>query len=278
MPESIPSVLGDATQIHQVLMNLCTNAWQAMTDGRGRIEITVATVEAAEVRARVATPLNGAARYVCFAVHDNGAGISPDIVEHIFEPFFTTKPPGEGSGLGLAVAHGIVQSHDGAITVKSDPAEGTTFRIYLPTCEEAPTLPERVRQIATRGAKQHVLYIDDEEPLVFLVVRTLERAGYRCTGEQDATKAIERIRESPDAFDLVVTDLNMPGMSGLDVARELLASNPDLPIIITTGYIRADDVQAARDIGVRDVVLKPDTIEELASLVQTHLARASVSN
>jgi CheY-like chemotaxis protein len=113
---------------------------------------------------------------------------------------------------------------------------------------------------------------------VFLVVRTLERAGYRCTGEQDAAKAIDLVRQSPETFDLIVTDLNMPGMSGLDVARELLKMNPELPIIITTGYVRTDDVQAARSIGVREVVLKPDTIEELASMVQTHLARASVGS
>jgi DNA-binding response OmpR family regulator len=148
--------------------------------------------------------------------------------------------------------------------------------MYLPAAAAPAPIPAPLPRAPARGGKQHVLYIDDEEPLVFLVVRTLERAGYQCTGTQDAAEAIELVRRSPVSFDLVVTDLNMPGMSGLDVAREVLALRPDMPILITTGYVRADDVAAARKLGVRDVVLKPDTIDGLAAAVEAHLARASV--
>ena len=271
-PPDKPSILGDATQIHQVLLNLCTNAWQSMPAGaHGRIEIEATTLEAREARAEVAS-LEGAAQYVRIAVRDNGSGMPGQTLEHIFEPFFTTKQPGEGSGLGLAVVHGIVQSHDGAITVTSRVGVGTTFLIYLPACEAAPKAPEATSRMHALGAAQHVLYIDDEAPLVSLVGRTLERAGFRCTGEQSAARAIELVRQTPEAFDLVITDLNMPGMSGLDVARELLALRPALAIVITTGYVRTDDVAAARELGVRDVILKPDTIDELAAVVQKHLA------
>ena len=134
----------------------------------------------------------------------------------------------------------------------------------------------KVELLTSRGIVRESNPLEQARKYAFDVVRTLERAGYRCTGEQSAAKGIDLVRQSPEEFDLVVTDLNMPGMSGLDVARELRATNPDLPIIITTGYIRSDDVQAARKIEVRDVLLKPDTIEELATMVQTHLARASV--
>jgi PAS domain S-box-containing protein len=271
-PPDPPAILADATQIHQVLLNLCTNAWQAMAGDAGCIEITVDTLAPEAARAQSGAALESAARYVRIGVHDNGAGMSPETLEHIFEPFFTTKGPGEGSGLGLAVVHGIVQSHNGAITVSSRPGAGSSFLIYLPASDAPAPQGESAQRVSARGLMQHVLYVDDEEPLVFLVVRTLERAGFRCTGELDAVRALERVRMQPGEFDLVITDLNMPGINGLEVARELLSIRPDLPIVITTGYVRADDVAAARALGVREMILKPDTIEELAAIVHRNLA------
>jgi PAS domain S-box-containing protein len=268
----VPPILADATQIHQVLLNLCTNAWQAMRGDAGCIEIEVEALDADAARTQSGAPLEDAAHYVRICVHDNGAGMSPETLEHIFEPFFTTKGPGEGSGLGLAVVHGIVQSHHGAITVSSRLGEGASFLIYLPVCDAPEAPSETAPDVSARGAKQHVLYVDDEEPLVFLVVRTLERAGFRCTGELDAKRAMALVEKRPQDFDLVITDLNMPGVNGLDVARELLSIRPDLPIIITSGYVRADDVAAARELGVREMILKPDTIDELAAIVHRNLA------
>jgi signal transduction histidine kinase/ActR/RegA family two-component response regulator len=267
-----PPLLADATQIHQVLLNLCTNAWQAMPRAVGRIEIEAETLEAEDARAQSGAALESAKRYVRIGVHDDGVGMSPETLEHIFEPFFTTKGPGEGSGLGLAVVHGIVQSHEGSISVSSRPGAGTSFLIYLPACETPAARAETAQLVNARGAKQHVLYVDDEEPLVFLVVRTLERAGYRCTGELEAERAVALVKERPTDFDLVITDLNMPGVNGLDVARRILSIRPDLPIIITTGYLRADDVAAARALGVREMILKPDTIDELAAVVHRNLS------
>ena len=280
VPPNTPAVLADATQVHQVLVNLCTNAWQAMRGSTGRIEINVSTLTADVASTRANAPLHKAMQYVCIAVHDNGSGIAPEALEHIFEPFFTTKAPGEGTGLGLAVVHGIVQSHEGAITVSSRSGEGTSFQVYLPACDATPLAAAEAQNRGARGENQHVLYIDDEEPLIFLVTRTLTRQGYRCTGQSDARRGIAALRADPGAFDLVITDLNMPGMSGLDVAREVRAIRADLPVVITTGYVRSTDVALGRSLGVRDVILKPDTIDELALIVQRYLreARANQSS
>ncbi|MFL6548888.1 MAG: ATP-binding protein [Povalibacter sp.] len=275
IPDDTPPVIADATQLHQVLVNLCTNAWQAMSSGQGRIELIVSTVSAEEARAKSKATLEGAQRYVCFEVRDDGEGIPVEIVDRIFEPFFTTKGAGEGSGLGLAVVHGIVHSHKGAITTSSRVGVGTTFQVYLPA-SEVPVQPAiEIVQTPAKGENQHVLYVDDEEPLVFLVTRVLERSGYLCTGTMDAKEAIELVRRQPDRFDLVLSDMNMPGMSGLDVAREILTVRPDLPVVITTGYIRATDLAAARALGVRDLILKPDTIEELPLIVNRYLDRST---
>lgn len=273
VPPDTPPVIADATQLHQLLVNLCTNAWQAMTSGRGEIRITVATLLAEEARSEAATTLEGAARYVRIEIRDNGSGIPADIRDRIFDPFFTTKAAGEGSGLGLAVVHGIVRSHHGAITVKSEPGAGSTFCVYLRASEEPAAVPVTPVEVCSRGANQHVLYIDDEEPLVELVTRILERSGYQCTASTDPRAAMDLLDKDPRSFDLVLTDMNMPRMSGLDVAREVLSRYPSLPVVITTGYVRAADVSAAQALGVRDLVLKPDTIDELALLVASYLPK-----
>jgi len=271
LPADTPAVIGNATQLHQVLVNLCTNAWQAMSSGRGQVDVTLSTLSAEEARSRSKVDLQGAKRYVCLEVRDNGSGIDPQIADRIFEPFFTTKGAGEGSGLGLAVVHGIVQSHNGAIHVTSHVGEGTSFELYLPASDLAGSSVSSASRQAPRGANQHVLYIDDEEPLVFLVSRVLERNGYRCTGMTDPRQAVELVQEDPRRFDLVISDMNMPGLSGIDVARRVLEARADMPVVITTGYVRAADVAATRALGVRDLVLKPDTIEELAALVGRYL-------
>jgi PAS domain S-box-containing protein len=272
VPPDTPPVIADATQLHQVLVNLCTNAWQAMPSGRGEIQLLVSTLSAAEARREAGNTLNDAARYVRIEVRDNGSGIPAEIMERIFDPFFTTKEAGEGSGLGLAVVHGIVRSHKGAIVAKSEVGAGSSFFIYLRASERR-VAPERSPAgQGPRGANQHVLYIDDEEPLVVLVTRILERNGYRCSATTDPRQALEWVEKDPQAFDLVLTDMNMPGMSGIDVAREVLALRPTLPVVITTGYVRASDVAATRSLGLRDLILKPDTIDELARLVARALS------
>ncbi|MBB6095352.1 PAS domain S-box-containing protein [Povalibacter uvarum] len=271
VPVDTPPVMGDATQLHQVLVNLCTNAWQSMATGRGEIHILVSTLTAEEARRQSRAALDGAAVYVRIEVRDNGGGIPADIIDRIFEPFFTTKPAGEGSGLGLAVVHGIIQSHKGAISVVSPPGVGTSFLIYLPASDQPISASSAAEASSSRGSNQHILYVDDEESLVVLVTRILERNGYRCTGMTDARAAVELVKQDAAQFDLVLTDMNMPGMSGIDVAREVMAIRRDLPVVITTGYVRATDVAVTREIGVRDLILKPDTIEELANTIARYL-------
>jgi len=277
LPANTPSVVGNATQLHQILVNLCTNAWQAMSSGQGRIDIIVSTVDADKARSESKAPLQGAQRYVCIEVRDDGNGMDPAIVDRIFEPFFTTKRAGEGSGLGLAVVHGIIQGHKGAIRTTTRLGQGTSFHLYLPASESSDQKTVVAEKGVARGANQHVLYIDDEEPLVFLVTRVLERNGYRCTGTTDPQQGVDTVRASPGGFDLVITDMNMPGLSGIDVARQVLAIRPDLPVLITTGYVRASDVAVTRELGVRDLILKPDTIEELGATVARYLQSASSS-
>lgn len=275
VPADTPPVIADATQLHQVLVNLCTNAWQAMPSGRGEIRVLASTLSAAQARSEAGNTLNDAARYVRIEVRDNGSGIPAEIMERIFDPFFTTKKAGEGSGLGLAVVHGIVRSHKGAIAAKSEVGVGSSFCIYLRASDRS-VAPEKVAAGAgPRGANQHVLYVDDEEPLVVLVTRILERNGYRCSATTDPRQALEWVEKDPEAFDLVLTDMNMPGMSGIDVARAVLARRPALPVVITTGYVRAADVAATRSLGIRDLILKPDTIDELASIVARYLGEAA---
>ncbi|HEY5808768.1 MAG TPA: ATP-binding protein [Povalibacter sp.] len=272
VPADTPAVIADATQLHQVLVNLCTNASQAMPSGQGQIDVIVTTISATDACGRSKVSLEGAKRYVCIEVRDTGSGIAPEVADRIFEPFFTTKRAGEGSGLGLAVVHGIIQSHKGAITVSSRVGVGTSFFVYLPASELLPVpVAESTVKELSRGANQHVLYIDDEEPLVFLVTRVLERSGYRCTGCTDPPHAMHVLATNPQSFDLVITDMNMPGMSGIDVARQVLEIRPELPVVITTGYVRSSDIAAIRDMGVRDLILKPDTIEELAAVVGRYL-------
>ncbi len=270
IPADTPPVVANATQLHQMLVNLCTNAWQAMPSGHGKIDIRVSTLSAEEARRQSRTALEAAQRYVCIEVSDNGSGMDQQILDRIFEPFFTTKGASEGSGLGLAVVHGIVQGHKGAIRAVSQAGDGTSFFIYLPASAAQPGAAHTPAKPAA-GGNQHILYVDDEEPLVFLVTRMLERSGYRCTGTTDPQQAVDAVRHDPHGYDLVVTDMNMPGMSGLDVARQVLAVRPDLPVLITTGYVRASDMALMRQAGARDLVLKPDTIEELTATVQRYL-------
>ena len=213
-------------------------------------------------------------RYLRIRVTDTGVGIDRDMLERVFDPFFTTKPPEQGTGLGLSVVHGIMRSHGGAVLVHSERDRGSEFDLYFPAMDgdaEVAVEPE-APDVAPQGRGEHILYVDDEESLVFLVTRMMERMGYRITGLTNASAAIDAVRSDPLRFDLVITDLGMPGMSGMDLAEELLRIRADLPVIITSGYVRADDMQRAEEIGVRDVVLKPGTVAEMGQLIRQRLS------
>jgi PAS domain S-box-containing protein len=261
-----PMALGDASQIHQVLLNLATNAAYAMGEAGGTLLIELSPVEVDAEVARRSTDLRPGA-YARISVKDTGVGMSPQIAERIFEPFFTTKPRGQGTGLGLSVVHGIMRAHGAAITLDTEPDRGSTFHVYLPAIPATAAVAPPAPAVIERGEGQRILYVDDEEPLVYLLTRILERLGYAVTGFIDAQVALDAFKANPNAFDVVVTDLSMPGLSGHDLAREILKIRPALPVVMTSGYVRAADRELALRTGVKELVLKPDTAQALGEVL-----------
>ena len=266
LPPAPLTVRGNSTQLQQVLMNLCTNAWHALPEQGGRVEIGVERTSV--LHPDVAEKAHG--EWVHVWVRDNGRGMDDATRLRIFDPFFTTKPVGEGTGLGLSVVHGIVRAHEGAIAVDTAPGRGTTFHLYFPahddTSAESSLAP--AGDVVARGAGQRVLYVDDDEVMVVLVDSLLQRAGFRVTVSTDATDALAQVRAQPGAFDLVVTDFNMPRLSGLEVARQIGQLRPDLPVVLSSGYISESLRGQALKAGVRALLQKENTFEELVDLVQ----------
>ncbi len=267
-------VMADASQVQQVVMNLCTNAWHSLGGRPGRVGVALAGVDLDTAAARSLGGGLTPGAYARLAVDDDGRGMDAGTRARIFEPFFTTKPVGEGTGLGLAVAHGIVAAHGGVIRVQSAPGQGSCFEVYLPRSAsrgEAVERPQPPAQ-AHRGRGERVLYVDDDDVMVVMVERLLERLGYAVTCLNDPVAAVASVRARPEAFDVVVTDLNMPGLSGLDVARELQRLRADLPVVISSGNLPDQLQSEARAAGVRALVHKQYTLEELGAVVHWVLA------
>jgi len=264
-------VLADATQIHQIVMNLGTNAWHAMEKFGGILEITLGTfdLDADGATRRLDVP---AGRYTMLSVRDTGAGMDRATQERIFEPFFTTKEPGKGTGLGLATVHGIMKTHEGAISVYSQPGEGTTFHLYFPAAAQDVLVRAHDATTPPRGRGERILFVDDEAPLAAWGKDVLERLGYHVTSHTNVFEAMDEVRGHPARFDLVVTDLTMPGMSGVSFARTLLETRADMPIILATGYRGALTEDSVRGAGIRAVLLKPHTVQTLSDAVQRALA------
>ncbi|MEO8140541.1 MAG: ATP-binding protein [Gemmatimonadota bacterium] len=281
-----PRLLADASQMHQIVMNLGTNAWLALRDWperpaeARRIDFRVegCSLDAAGARALTGGLLPG--RYVRLSVRDNGCGMAPEIQPHIFEPFYTTRAVGEGTGLGLSVVYGIVGAHHGTIAVHSALGEGSSFDVYFPAAPivaAAAALPLAAPGAApgTRPTMQrHLLYIDDELQLVSMVTRLLQREGHRVTGFADARQALGALRSDPHSFDLMVTDFNMPVLSGLDVAREAKALRPDLPVLIASGYITKELEHEAQLLDVHSLLYKPVMVPELRRVMRELFAGA----
>ncbi len=269
-----PTVLANPTAIHQVVMNLGTNAWHAMREKPGTLKVEMGVMEVDPDFAG-AHPGLRPGRYVRLSVSDNGHGMDAATIERIYEPFFTTKSVGEGTGLGLAVVLGIMQNHDGIITVYSEPGAGTTFHLYFPVFETETAPPEPVSMPIPRGQGEHILFVDDEEALARVGTRMLERLGYRVTNKTNALEAVAAVRDRPDKFDLVVTDLTMPGLDGLKLGSQLLQIRPGLPIILTTGYSGAMTQESARELGFRDLLAKPTTARALGEAIHRTLHPAA---
>jgi len=281
-----PPVLADATQMQQVLLNLCTNAWQAMPDlASGTLHIELRPHRGAPPPSRVVgstpgTPSEWPDVNVCLSVSDNGAGMDAATMERLFEPFFTTKPPGEGTGLGLAVVHGILRDHQAAITVDSAPGRGSTFSLYFRAAGQLALSPEPVEalprnrpaRVASGLVGTRILYVDDDELINHLIERMLQRGGFQASVYRNPRQALSDVREGKVVYDLAITDFAMPGISGLELARELRALHPDRPVAITSGFIAEELRRLAPAAGIADLIPKSNTCEELFDAIE-RLAR-----
>jgi PAS domain S-box-containing protein len=271
LDEDVGTVLADPTQIHQVLMNLCANAEYAMRETGGLLEVCLDTVQLdAPLRSRPLTLPPGP--YVRLTIRDTGHGMSADIMARIFEPFFTTKGVGQGTGMGLAVVHGIVTSHGGDITVQSTPNKGTTFTIYLPRLDVVATEDIPLEELVVSG-EGTILFIDDEEALASLGAKLLHGMGYEVVVKTSSRDALEAFRYAAERFDLVITDQTMPYMTGEGLAREFRRIRPDIPIILCTGFSHTIDADKAAAQGIDAFLLKPLTTLDLSLAIQRVLKR-----
>ncbi|WDP91229.1 MAG: response regulator [Desulfobacter sp.] len=259
--DSEASVMADPTQIHQVLMNLGTNAAYAMKENGGTLTISLGETSHAP---SMVPPSGKPGRFIRLSVKDTGTGMPPEVMGWIFDPFFTTKPKGQGTGMGLAVAHGIITRYKGGITVDSTPGKGTRFDIFLPVLEGTVQDESDARSPLLPGGKERILFVDDEPFQTELFTEMLGNLGYRVTAETDSRKALEIFRRSPDRFDAVVTDMTMPGLPGDRLSREMLTLRPDIPILLCTGYSDRISRETALKMGIRAYARKPLGMAEMA--------------
>ncbi len=263
-------ILADPTQVHQVVINLCTNAFQAIGGAPGAVEVRLDedTIETGFI-ADAGAPPPGA--YVRLTVRDTGCGMESDVVPNIFDPFFSTKKPGEGTGLGLASVHGIVTGYGGAITVRSELGLGTTFDAYFPQMESAPMSLSAPVQAIEAGS-EHLLFVDDDMELALLFRDALEQLGYVVTVCAKSLDALRLVQEQPDAFDLVITDYVMPDLTGAELAREIFALRPRRPVILVTGFAHGISREEAKLVGIAEYLMKPVSLPMLSAAIRRVLA------
>jgi signal transduction histidine kinase len=265
------TILGDPSQVHQIIMNLCTNAAQAMRQKTGVVEVSLVE-ENLDYEGTLSIPDLGPGKYLKLTVRDTGSGMSPEVLERVFDPFFTTKQQAEGRGMGLAVVRGIVGILGGVVTARSEPGVGSTFAVYLPRAEAAPlSIEPEVEKLA--AGKGHILVVDDEKVQLETYLNVLKRLGYEVEGETDSAQALIRFRENIFAYDLIITDQTMPKISGLRLAEEMLRLRPGIPIVLCTGYSEVVDAELARAAGIKEFILKPFTVREIAAVVRRVLSR-----
>jgi two-component system cell cycle sensor histidine kinase/response regulator CckA len=269
-PET-PPVLADATQIEQVLLNLCTNAIHAMERCAGAIHIELGhSLRNSDSNTERRGGLRG--QHIKLVVSDTGIGMDEATLQRVFEPFFTTKPVGQGTGLGLSVVHGIMRAHQGSVQVQSTPGKGSTFSLYFPVPDTpvalAPSAAPAPIAANVLGTGQRIVYVDDDEALVFLVKRLLTRKGFAVTTFTNPREALAALRANPQICDLLVTDFNMPGYSGVDLLRDVRAIRPELPVALASGYVTPDIERDAIDAGALALIHKPNDVDELCSTVQ----------
>lgn len=260
-------ILADPTQIHQVVMNLCTNAYHAMSEDGGVLEIALLKENldeesAAEFEDLIPGP------YIKLTISDTGHGMDEEVMDQIFDPYFTTKEKGRGTGLGLSVVHGIVKSHGGAITVSSAPGKGTTFHALFPILEKVEIKKEELATGPLPGGNERVLFVDDETPLVKIGKAMLGWLGYDVTVSTGSLEALELFKAKPEAFDLVISDMTMPKMTGDKLAMKIMEIRPEIPVILCTGYSEKINEGKSSEIGIAAYVPKPIIINEIAKTIR----------
>lgn len=258
-------VLANPTQIRQVLMNLCSNAAHAMRDSGGLLEVSLSRTdyESEKILGNLEVCPGS---FTKLTVRDTGHGMTPDIVERIFDPYFTTKAAGEGSGMGLAVIHGIIKNHGGEITVYSELGKGTIFTLYLPEIAENPRSFNSSATIT--GGNERILFIDDERMITYMHREVLERLGYQVVSISNSIEALDLFRNDPEIFDLIITDQGMPGLTGIELAKQILKIRPDIPVILCTGYSETVTRQDALKIGIKEFIIKPIIKREIAGVIR----------
>jgi len=266
LPDTEVPILGDSIQINQVIMNLCTNASQAMEETGGILKINVDALTLDE-NVAVSYPDLSVGDYLKITVSDTGPGIAPEIIGQVFDPYFTTKEMGKGSGMGLSIVHGIVKNHDGAITVDSKIGKGTTFTILFPVVDEKP-----VEDIAATGepllGTESILFVDDEESITNVTGKMLERLGYKVETSLNPIEALALFKSKPESFDLVITDMTMPQMTGAKLSEKLIKIRSDIPVIICTGHSSLIDEDKARQLGIAGYVMKPVSMSTIAKAIR----------
>jgi CheY-like chemotaxis protein len=270
--ESGSLILANPTQIYQVVMNLGTNAAQAMKGGSGTIDVILVDVELDEYFVKTHHGLTPG-RYQKLEVVDNGVGMVPDQVKRIFEPYYTTKPRGKGTGLGLSVVHGIVKNSGGGITVYSEPQQGTTFRVFFPIFE-SDTVADVPPVELLEGGQERILFVDDEPTLLEIGAELLKRLGYRVTTCGNGRAALQVFQAQPNGFDLVITDMTMPGLTGDKLAQALVQVRTDLPVILCTGFGTAVMGRQACQTGVKAYLMKPFVLRDLAKIIRQVLGES----
>jgi len=264
-------VLGDPTQVHQVVMNLCANAAQAMKSS-GTLTVTLAQVELHEPRCMTSVLASG--NYIALSVRDTGSGIAPELLDRIFDPFFTTKEVGVGTGLGLSLVHGIVTDLGGGICVDSRIGEGSTFHVYVPwDGRVTASLPLAEEAMVPNGNGETILLVDDEEPLVRLGEEMIAQLGYEPVGFTSSKAALATLRAEPQRFNAVLSDEAMPEMTGSELIQEIRRIRPDIPIVLMSGYVTTALSARARDAGVAEVLSKPLVSRDIARSLSSALQR-----
>jgi CheY-like chemotaxis protein len=262
--------MGDATQIHQVIMNLCTNAYQAMQDKGGKLEVILTETDISydELINKIGMQPG---KHLKLLVKDEGCGMEPSVLDRIFEPYYTTKAQGKGTGLGLSVIHGIVKNHGGDISVLSTPGKGTIFQVYLPLIENLDLGTNLEATAGITKGDERILLVDDEEQIVAMERQMLENLGYQVTARTDSQEALEVFAEHPHQFDLVITDMTMPHMTGDQLAQKMLDIEPNIPVILCTGFNEIITEEKALAMGIQKFVMKPVVKNDLAATIRSVL-------